>query len=390
MTTAPMAKRAGLSRRLRVMVRVGLRMLAHDRLKTLGTLLGVVFATVLSVQQLGTFLGLLQKNTMLADNVAADLWVIPRGLPTLQDTAPMSMSVLHRARTSSGIAWAEPMLYGGAAVKVPGGTTEAVTVIGTRLPRLAGGPWNVVAGSPRDLALPDAMFFEDNQRASLGGLNLGDAREVNGHRVRAVGFTWGLQPFGPPYAFAEFDAARAMLRVDSDQTHFVLAGVAPGADLARVQRDLQARLPDARVLTRAEMQGLIVRYLLTSSSLGISFGTSTMFALIVGFVIVGLTMFSAVVDNLREFGTLKAIGATDLDLALCLLAQAVVFALVGTLVGLFLATGMAAGIRSADLALVLPPWLFGATAVAMVGMCVTASSLALFRVRSVEPGMVFR
>jgi putative ABC transport system permease protein len=73
-----------------------------------------------------------------------------------------------------------------------------------------------------------------------------------------------------------------------------------------------------------------------------------------------------------------------------LLVQSVVFALAGTLVGLTLATKMADGIRSADLALVLPPWLFGVTVVAMVVMCVTASSLALLRVRGVEPGMVFR
>ena len=41
-------------------------------------------------------------------------------------------------------------------------------------------------------------------------------------------------------------------------------------------------------------------------------------------------------------------------------------------------------------ALVLPPWLFGATVAAMVLMCLSASSLALLRVRRVEPGMVFR
>jgi putative ABC transport system permease protein len=387
---APIRGRAGYLARVWIMAAIGLRMMAHDRLKTVGTLLGVVFATVLSFQQLGTFLGLLQKNTMLADNVAADLWVTPRGLPTLQDTAPMSMSVLYRARTAPGVAWAEPMLYGGAAAKVPGGTTEAMTVIGTRLPRGAGGPWNIVAGATSDLAWPDAMFFDDNQRDKLGGLNLGSVREVNGHRVRAVGFTWGLQPFGPPYAFADFDTARSLLRIASDQTHFVLAGVAPGRDVESVRAELQARLPDAEVLTKAQMQQKIVRYLLTQSSLGISFGTSTLFALIVGFVIVGLTMFSAVVDNLREFGTLKAIGATNGDLALVLLVQSVVFALAGSLVGLTLATKMADGIRSADLALVLPPWLFGATLAAMVVMCVTASSLALLRVRGVEPGMVFR
>lgn len=390
MSATPRRRRAGLFARMRIMSVVALRMVAHDRLKTLGTMLGVVFATVLSVQQLGTFLGLLQKNTLLADNVRADLWVIPRGLPTLQETAPMSMSVVHRARTTPGVAWAEPLLYGGAQVKVPGGTTEAVTVIGTRLPRLAGGPWNVVAGDPADLARPDAMFFDENIRRKLAGMNLGSVREVNGHRLRAVGFTWGLQPFGPPFAFAEFDTVRTLLRIASDQTHFALVGVAPGVDPLAVQRDLRTRLPDAQVFTRAEMSAVVVRYLLTQSALGISFGTSTLFALIVGFVIVGLTMFSAVVDNLREFGTLKAIGATNGDLALLLLVQAVVFALVGTLVGLFLATRMAAGIRSANLALVLPPWLFAATAATMVAMCVAASSLALLRVRSVEPGMVFR
>jgi putative ABC transport system permease protein len=136
------------------MASVGLRMMLHDRLKTMGTMLGVVFATVLSAQQLGTFMGLLQKNTMLADNVVADLWVLPRGLPTLQDTAPMSMSVVHRARTTPGVAWAEPLLYGGAAVKVDGGTTEPITVLGTRLPRGAGGPWNIIAGDPAALGRP--------------------------------------------------------------------------------------------------------------------------------------------------------------------------------------------------------------------------------------------
>ena len=387
---APIRSQASVPGRVRIMAAVGLRMMLHDRLKTMGTMLGVVFATVLSAQQLGTFMGLLQKNTMLADNVVADLWVLPRGLPTLQDTAPMSMSVVHRARTTPGVAWAEPLLYGGAAVKVDGGTTEPITVLGTRLPRGAGGPWNIIAGDPAALGRPDAMFFDDNLRPKLNGLNLGSVREVNGHRVRAVGFTWGLQPFGPPYAFAEFDTARSLLNIASDQTHFGLVGLLPGADAARTQRELQARLPDALVLTRPQLQSKIVRYLLTQSALGISFGTSTAFALIVGFVIVGLTMFSAVVDNLREFGTLKALGATNVDLAVVLLVQSVLFALAGSLVGLFLATRMAAGIRSADLALVLPPWLFGATVLAMVAMCVTASSLALLRVRSVEPGMVFR
>ena len=162
-----------------------------------------------------------------------------------------------------------------------------------------------------------------------------------------------------------------------------------GADLRAVQADLQSRLPNTHVYTRQEFHNSIVSYLIRAQ-LGISFGTSTAFAVIVGFVIVALSMFSAVVDNVREFGTLKAMGATTLDLAKLLFVQASSYAFLGTTIGLFLVTRMAEGMRSPNLSLVLPPELFVGTYVLMALLCVFASSLALWRVRNVEPGMVFR
>ena len=101
-------------------------------------------------------------------------------------------------------------------------------------------------------------------------------------------------------------------------------------------------------------------------------------------------MFSAVVDNVREFGTLKATGATTFDLAKLLFVQALGYAFLGTTIGLFLVTRMSEGIRSANLSLVLPPELYVATYGLMALLCVLASLLALWRVRNVEPGMVFR
>ena len=52
-------KRAGFWVRWRTMGRVAIKMVFYDKLKLVGTLLGVVFAVVLSNQQAGTFLGLL-------------------------------------------------------------------------------------------------------------------------------------------------------------------------------------------------------------------------------------------------------------------------------------------------------------------------------------------
>lgn len=376
--------------RFRLMATTGVAMAFHDRSKSIGTLLGVVFAVVLVNQQLGTFLGLLQKNTMFVDNADCDIWIAPPYTEQLQAGAPLAISALTQARTAPGVQWAEPLAFGAALVARPDGGNEPVTLVGTTLPRMAGGPWNVVAGDPADLRLPDTVFFEDSQRLKLGGVNLGSVRELNGHRVVVGGFTWGLLPFGPAYAFAEYETAREILRLPEDQTHFVLVRVTDISRLQEVKAELQRRIPNSVVLTRQEFQGSIIRYILTATAIGITFGTSSAFGLIVGFVIVALSMFSAVVDNIREFGTLKAMGARMVDLVALLIVQAICYATVGSMIGLFLATRMAEGIRSPELALVLPTWLILGSAAGMVVLCIMASILALLRVRSVEPGMVFR
>lgn len=376
--------------RWRAMIRVGLRMMVHDKLKMIGTLVGVVFAVLLSNQQAGTFLGLLKKNTMFIESAQADLWVLPPNTETLAAGKYINEAISRQARGIEGVAWAEPLLFGGGQIAIPGGSAEAVTIVGTRLPALRGGPWNMVAGSPAALADPDTMIFEDGVRDTFGGLNLGSVREVNGRNVQVGGFTWGLLPFGPAYAFAEYDLARLLLHVDSDRTNFVLVGVEPGRDPAQVRDALQARFPDVKVVSGQEFTRSTVRYLLVRSALGVTFGTSTIFGLLVGFVIVALTTFSAVIDNIREFGTLKAIGATNWDLAKLLFAQSIAYALLGSLIGLTLVTRVADAIRSPKFAIIITPTLAVGTTLAMVVLCVVASSFALVRLRKLEPAMVFR
>jgi putative ABC transport system permease protein len=384
--------RASIAARWSLMGRVGLAMMFHDKSKLLGTLVGVIFAVVLSNQQAGTFLGLIQKNVMLVDNAGADFWITPKASESLLSAAGQTVNTaaLHRARTTPGVAWAEPILLTVGNVRLPDGGSQQVQIIGTRLPACKGGPWNIVAGKCDDLARPDTLIVEHGERLTLGGLNVGSVREINGRNMTVVGFTWGLIPFGPSYAFTDFETARELAHAPSDQVSFVLVGLEPGADAAVVQARLANASPEAKVLTKQAWSSSIVRDLLTRSAIGITFGTSALFGLLVGLVIVGLSMFSAVVDNVREFGTLKAIGCTNLDLGLLLMVQSLSYALIGSLIGLALVTRMAAGIRSAKLALMMPPWLTFGTLGLMIVLCALASLLALVRIRKVEPAMVFR
>jgi putative ABC transport system permease protein len=383
-------RKIGFVAKWRAMAAVGLRMMVHDKLKMIGTLAGVVFAVLLSNQQAGTFLGLMHKNTMFIENAGADIWIAAPNTAALQPTKTIPEVTSKQAMGVPGVAWAEPLLFGAASVALPGGGTEAVTVVGTKLPRLAGGPWNLVAGDARALAQPDTMIFEDGVRETLGGLNVGSVREVGGRLVHVGGFTWGLLPFGPSYSFAEYDFARLMLHVDSDQAHFVLVGVKPGVDPNAVKSALQRQNPKVLVLTQRDFMRSTIKYILTRTAIGVTLGTSAAFGLLIGFVIVALTTFSAVIDNIREFGTLKAIGATTWDLAKLLFAQAIAFALLGTLIGLTLVTHIASAIRSPTFAMVITPWLAAGTTVVMIGLCIVASSFALIRLRKLEPAMVFR
>ena len=376
--------------RLRTMVRVGTRMVFHDHLKFAGTVFGVIFAVILANQQLGVFLGLLSKNTMFIDNAGADLWILPASTQTLQAGKPVPLSALYTARTTPGVAWAEPLLFGGATVSLPGGGSEPLTIIGTAAPHWRGGPWNLVAGSVDVLRQPETMIFEDSERDKLGGLNIGSVREVNGHRIVVGGFTWGLLPFAPSYTFAEYDNARALLGTPSDQTNFVLVGVAAGASVDSVVRALQGEVPTNQVLSAAAFRQRVLDYMLTQTGIGTTTGVSTIMGLLIGLIIVSLSMFSAVVDNIREFGTLKAIGCRNRDLALVLLLQSSIYGLLGSIIGLRLVTLMADAMRSPKMALVLPWQTFAATPLVMIFLCGLASLLALLRIRKIEPGMVFR
>lgn len=375
--------------RLIAMARVGLRMMFHDRLKLLGTVAGVVFAVVLAVQQLAILVGLLQRNTMFVDNAGADLWLAPPSTDTLQPGDTLTTSVLSRARTTPGVALAVPLVYAGATIKKSDGGSEPVTLIGTELPALLGGPWNIVAGDPAQLSYPDTLFFEDSERDTYGGINLNSVREVNGYNMRVGGFTWGLLPFGPAYAFGEVDLVRTLVRLPSDRMNYVLVKVRDGEGLQEAKAALAARVPEVKVLTRQEFSRAIVSSVLRQQ-LGLSFGVSTCFGLVIGFVIVSLSMFSSVLDNLREFGTLKAMGCTNTDLTGLLVVQSVGYALLGSFVGLGVVTFMTEGIRGPKLVPLVPNVVIACVPAVMLTLCALASGLALLRIRKIEPGMVFR
>ena len=385
------------------MGKVGIAMLFHDKLKLGATLVGVVFAVLMSNFQVSLFLSLLLRNTMYVDRTDADVWIVPPNTQMLQGAdGTLSDNLVGAARGVPGVAWSAPLLMGGAQVKLPDGGNKAVLLVGAEIPaagaageagedvRVPGGPIHVVRGDVRDLTLPDAVFMEDSRRAQFGDLNVGSVREMNGHRVQVVGFTSGLLPFGPTFAFASFDTAREILGRPDHEISYVMVGLDPDADREKTLAELRTMFPEQSVLTKDEVRRRTMIFILGESGIGQMIGMGVLMAVFCGFAVVALTMFSSVVENIREFGTLKAIGATNGDLAKLLVVQAVVAGVLGVAIGEAAVSWQIRMMRGPEMPLGIPWWLMLGTFVFFTAMCVAASTLALLRIRNVEPAIVFR
>ncbi len=83
---------------------------------------------------------------MFVEHAGADLWIAPPNTQLLQPGEKLGEQLLMRARTTPGVEAAEPLMFTAGTVKKPNGGAEPVTLIGTQLPVLLGGPWNLVSG----------------------------------------------------------------------------------------------------------------------------------------------------------------------------------------------------------------------------------------------------
>ena len=144
------------------------------------------------------------------------------------------------------------------------------------------------------------------------------------------------------------------------------------------------------VYTREEFRGLARKYWSSQTGIGLGIGLTMILGFIVGLVIVGQTMYSATVERLREYATLKAMGATPLEICIVIWTQAAIVGLVGYILGSFLAMGLTFTDTGKVISITLSPALFAIIFGATLILCLVASLLSIIRVLRVDPATVFR
>jgi putative ABC transport system permease protein len=373
------------------MVGVAARMLIDEPRKSVGTLIGVVVSVFLMMQQMSLLTGIQARVTSFADRNDVDVWVASAATESIDATGSLPERCVSQAAGTRGVAWAAPVVQGRGDVTRVDGVMEQVRVFGVEPPRYAGLPRILASGSSAAmLRAPSRIFLNWQDRDSFGFPEPGDRIEISGRVAIVAGFLEGMNPHSPYYyMFANIDDVRAWVAFPRERVTFVAVGVAPG-ERAEVVRDrLQRRMPEVMVFTKQQLHEMELRYFEKRSPVGVVFGMGTLVAALIGAGIVGVTLYASVMDRLREFGTLKAIGASREDLLRLLGAQAVLYSVVGYPLGL-LAFGLVRHISGPSVSMPAPVWLLSSVAAATLLVCSAASAVAIRRVLRLEPAIVFR
>jgi putative ABC transport system permease protein len=367
------------------------RNLFHDKVRLTVTLTGIVFSVVLIVVQLGLFFGFTTATSNLIDHSGADLWITSKNVPYVEQGVAFSERKLNQVRAVEGVADAQKIIAHWTQWKRHDGGQESVQIVGMNVDDPLERPWNLVAGRVEDLKSPDAVILDELYKQKLGVTAVGEVFEIGGYRARVVGFTRGIRSFTTsPYVFTSFKNAQDFTGMRQDQTLFILVKVAPGASVDAVRQALVERVKDVDVFRTAQFSRMTTFYWMFTTGAGVAVLIAAGLGLVVGFVVVAQTIYATTMDHIREFGTLKAMGAPNSYVYKVIMKQAAISAVIGYLLGMLVSVFVVHGSEKGGAAILLPlPMAVGMFFVTLA-MCVGAALVSINKVTRLDPAMVFK
>jgi putative ABC transport system permease protein len=157
--------------------------------------------------------------------------------------------------------------------------------------------------------------------------------------------------------------------------------------------EVKRRIAEAtglRAMTSDEFADRTTEYIMTQTGILINFGITIGMGFVIGVLVAGQTLYTFVLDNLRYFAALKAMGITNARIVRMVSVQVLAVGTIGFGIGLGLAAATGWAAEGGPLAFRLD-WrvaAFGATAI--MTCCLVSAWISLRRVMRLEPGMVFK
>jgi putative ABC transport system permease protein len=375
---------------------IALKMLTGDRSKYYGLVFGVTFATLLMAQQTSIFMGIMGRTaSQIIDVRDADIWVMDNKVRYIDEVPGLPDTALERVRGVAGVEWAVRLYKGQVRARLPDGNFRTVILFGLDDTSLVGAPQEMIAGQVSDLRRPDAVIIDKAGYEYLWPnepYRLGRTFEMNDHRAVLVGVCKVSPPFTTlPVIYTRYSQTTWYVPRERDTMSFVLVRPKPGVSPDEACQRIHEQT-GLLALTQRQFFWKTIFYFLSSTGIPVNFGITISLGFLIGVAIAGQTFYLFTIENLKQFGALKAMGLSNRRIVGMILLQAVVVGLLGYGIGIGLAalffesTGHITHLAGLHLY-----WqVMAGSGAAVLLIIVMASLLSIRRVLVLEPAVVFR
>ena len=371
--------------------RLLIRSLTLDKGRTLLCVLAIAAALTVVIALEGFKSGLFHQVRAYREQLPATYVAVPAGVASVAYArAGVTPEIQEAVARAPGVADARAIVSA-PVIFTRGEDRSPITLVGYES---VGGPWELTQGrhvAARGEAVLDAAL------ARQFSLDVGHDVDLIGKTYRIVGLSRDTSSMLGSYVFIGLQDAHAALHGSrpSDPpggtASFLLVTVEGGRDESQVRDSIAAAVPQVRLVTPKELADSDVA--LIEGIMGSTVNALVIASYVVGLLVLALTLYATVLDQEREFGIVKAIGASNPALYRYVVGQVTVLAAVGFLLAVLASMGVAWLVSQAVpqyLVLPLEGSVLLRAAVATVVLGLLAAVVPARQVGNVEPAVAFR
>ncbi|WP_293932596.1 ABC transporter permease [Sphingobacterium sp. UBA6645] len=377
------------------MLKLAFKFIRYDRAKSVGIIIAIVISIFLIGQQLGLLFFLMGLMGNLVGNAPVqenEMWIIEAQSNNINSVNTIDQRLVQQIGSLPAVDIAYPVVLAPAQAAFLDGKTAAVTLVGSPVPEFIMGPIpnRIAEGEISSLIDPNAVSAETFSAKTWNTeLHLDKPIEINGKRAMITVLTKNAQAFGASLMYTSLENARLLGNADPSKVSLIVAKLNEGADKEQIAQDIGQLFPQLQAWDPKKLESSTVREILITSNMGMSFGTLVLFAMISGFFIIGLTLYSSALDRIKDYGTLKAIGAKKGYVNKLIVAQAFLYAIIGYSIAMLLLFGFKFGVANSGLVIQISVgfalFLLFITLIISIG----GSLFAVRKISKLEPASVF-
>ncbi|MBU1385503.1 MAG: ABC transporter permease [Alphaproteobacteria bacterium] len=298
---------------------LALSTLLYEWRRYMAAIVALAFSGLLVLAQVGMFMGIGKAFTATIDRASADIMVMAPGATGLFNGGPSGVP-----RRIMPVVQSHPDIVAVADLDGSGGRwqnvvegdaprkTEFVQVsIIDAVPGAVTVPVDYSPELVEALRQPFGVAIDETALGRLG-VKLGDKAIYNGKTVRVVAVTRGYPNMMQAGVVMSRDTLRMLGEASTgDRVGPLMVGIRPGADSERVVAQLNAQSKGQyRAWTRAELGQANQAALLKESFIMITLIFSLILGILIGVAITWQTLRGAIMANIKEFASLRALGVS--------------------------------------------------------------------------------